>query len=118
MTEKRPTSRGGFFDFMMLINHEQEKQGKPVAIGFECDKEHKGHIRFFDKDNKTLWFDDKFYRDANKELIRMGALRLGRYESHYWKRIASGKYTFEEKVKMKVHEFTKGVKDFLGMGGR
>ena len=90
--KKRVLCNGGFIDGLFLVNEELRKRGKKEAIGFEKDlkaaQRNHNRIRFFDKDNKTVWLPDEVYKKINLQFIKMGALDVGRQE--YPSLLASG----------------------------
>lgn len=115
-----PHCNGGFLDTMDLVNEKLKKMNKPLAIGFEKDKRHKGRLRFFDKNNNTVWLPDDFYKKINWELIKMGAMNVGRRESNKWRQIATGHYTdghlwLSMKIKEKTQQLKNSIKKFLGL---
>ncbi len=105
---------GGFLDMMDFVNSELQKLGKEPAIGFERDKQHQNRIRFFDKNNKTVWLPDRLYKRINIDLIKMGALKIDRRISNRWKQIATGNYTdLSLKIEMKCRQLKQSIKNCL-----
>lgn len=91
-SKKQVLCNGGFKDRLLDINKILKEEGKKEAIGFEKDLKaaQRGHnrVRFFDKDNHTVWLPDKVYKKINLEFIRMGAINIGRQD--YSQFLASG----------------------------
>ena len=108
MSRNQHVCNGGFFDMFNALNAQRQEQGKSLIIGFEQDKKNKRHIRFFDKNNRTVWLDDKDYKRINIEMIRMGALKIGYYENRIWKQIATGHY---HDLGLKLHVKARMFKD-------
>lgn len=79
------------FDFvhdMEIVNDYLKKSQKPLAVGFERNQDHPDQVRFFDKDNKTVFLPDELYREERDVIMKSGALRKGRLESDFLKKEA------------------------------
>lgn len=115
-SKKKVLCNGGFMDGLSLVNKELRKRGKKEAIGFEKDleaaKQNHNRIRFFDKDNKTVWLPDDLYKKINLEFIKMGAMDIGRQE--YPKVLASGNCrNIGEWLKQKKQQAQKICSNFI-----
>ncbi len=101
---------GGFLDTIDFINGELAKEDKEKrVIGFERDRKNSNRIRFFDKNNRTVWLSDNFYKKMNIAVIRMGGLKAGRVESNRWKEIASGQCSVFDRFNMKFNQLTNTI---------
>ena len=77
---ERKNCNGGIIDAVYAINdelknkyHRQEK-----VAGFEKSKEGYKKLRFFDKDEKTIWLPEELYNKYNDYLVKNGALERGK----------------------------------------
>ncbi|MBQ9732529.1 MAG: hypothetical protein IJV97_05550 [Alphaproteobacteria bacterium] len=114
--KKRVLCNGGFMDGLFMVNQELRKRGKKEAIGFEKDLKAAQHnhnrIRFFDKDNQTVWLPDDMYKKINLQFIKMGAMEIGRQE--YPKLLATGNCkSFEEWLQEKKQQIRKICSNFV-----
>ena len=114
---------GMHLDMLSLVNgnidayNEKYNRDKPYAIGFEVDRGHKDHIRFFDNNGETVWLPDELYNRLNKTMMSDKHYRIT-YVSGYWKQIASGEYTdvglmIEQKFKALKKQVVTGFKNLF-----
>lgn len=69
-----------------------KEKDKPFCVGFERNHDHPGQIRFFDKDNRTVFLPDRMYREM-RDLI----LKTRKFST--CNRVELGLYFREEAIK-------------------
>ena len=77
--EKRRCN-GGIIDTIYAINSKlKDKYHRPeTVVGFEKSEKGNNNLRFFDKDEKTIWLPQELYDKYNKYLVKNGALNKGK----------------------------------------
>lgn len=122
----RDKMSGAHFDTLSCVNHNIEEynkkynKNKQYAIGVERDKKNKNRVRFFDKNNETVWLPDRLYNTLNRYLIK-NRLVNEQYISGYWQQIATGKYTdidlaIRQKLKNINNQIVAGFKKLFHRG--
>ena len=71
---------GGLIDAISSINKElKEKYHRSEKVfGFEKSQKGKRNLRFFDKEEKTIWLPQDLYDKYNRYLVENGALERGK----------------------------------------
>ena len=71
---------GGLIDAISSINKElKEKYHRSEKVfGFEKSQKGKHNLRFFDKEEKTIWLPQDLYDKYNRYLVENGALEKGK----------------------------------------
>ena len=93
---------------MEVINLYLKKANKPICVGFERNTEHPTQIRFFDKDNKTVFLPDDMYRHNRRLIIQSGLLGRGRMEFQHWRSEAE-RQALRLRMKRKISKPINGV---------
>ena len=72
---------GGFIDTIDAINKclSEKYHRTDKVFGFERSKKGDKNLRFFDREEKTIWLPDELYDQYNKYLIKIGALEKGKF---------------------------------------
>ncbi len=78
---KQSHINGGLADAIYAINNElKNRKIDKKVFGFEKSKEGYKKLRFFNKDNETIWLPKDLYDTYNSFLVKNGALEMGRKE--------------------------------------
>lgn len=93
---------------MEVINGYLSKANKPIAVGFERNPDHPAQVRFFDKDNRTVFLPDKMYREMRDKVMKGGLLQRGRVDMRYWRSEAE-KQAIRMKMKRSINKHFGGV---------